>query len=298
MPGEQTGRVEADLSGDPRQQMLALNRRQAEFYQSRLEAKAAGPHASERAANLATNAWTWLRRRIMGLRREAGVDDRLLSLHRGWLGDVTNARVLDLGCFDGNRLSLWLAENAAEYVGIDLSADAVARLERTLRERELPNAHAYAMDFLANDWPDGRFDIVYAYSVLHHFGDLGVALEELRRILVPHGAVVAMDPMMTEPLNRVARVLYRPFQTDRAWEFPFDRATFEMVQRYFEIEQLQGLGGVVRLAYPFLMIPGLQRVGRALASRTLAIDNKHARTLGLAFYQCWHVTMKLRRPLT
>jgi 2-polyprenyl-3-methyl-5-hydroxy-6-metoxy-1,4-benzoquinol methylase len=274
--------------------MLDVNVRQQDYYESRHEAKQAGLGASERAANEATRAWTWLRRRIMGLRSAAGVDDYLLDLHRRWLGDLRGKRVLDLGCFDGNALSLWLAEQAAEYVGIDLSEHAVAELNRKLEERGLTTARAEAIDLLANSWPDASFDVVYAYSVLHHFADLDVVLAELRRILRPDGLVVTMDPLKTEPVNRLVRALYRPFQTDRDWEFPFDRAALRAFERDFRIEERRGLLGAVKLAFPFLVVPALARFGKRLAARLLAFDDRRSRTESLAFYTAWLVALKLR----
>jgi SAM-dependent methyltransferase len=274
--------------------MLAVNVRQQDYYESRHEAKRSGLGAAERAANEATRAWTWLRRRIIRVRMAAAVDDYLLDLHRRWLGDLTGKRVLDLGCFDGNVLSLWLAERASEYVGIDLSEHAVAALNRKLEERGLTTARAEAIDLLANPWPDASFDVVYAHSVLHHFADLDVVLAELRRILRPGGVVVTLDPLKTEPLNRLARALYRPFQTDRDWEFPFDRAALRVFERHFRIEERRGLLGAVKLALPLLLVPGLARSGKRLAARLLAFDDKHARTASLGFYMSWLVAMKLR----
>lgn len=217
-----------------------------------------------------------------------------MHLHRAWLGDLRRARVLDLGCFSGNQLSIWVAENAAEYIGIDLSEQAIAELNQQLALKKLPHARALRMDFLANDWPDGHFDVVYAYSVLHHFADLDVALAELHRILKPGGIVVTMDALATDPLNRLARTIYRPVQSDRDWEFPFERGTFTLIRRYFLIERLQGIQGVVRLAYPFLLFSGTERFGRRLAKRLLALDAANARSLGMPFFLCWWAAMKLR----
>ena len=289
--------IPQELAADDarRRSMLDVNVRQQDYYESRFEAISSGRGAEERAANGATRTWTRMRRRLQRLRAAVGVDDDLIALHREWLGDLGSARVLDLGCFTGNRLSLWIAASSAEYVGVDLSQSATDELDRKLRAAEIPHARAVAMDFLANDWPDGYFDVVYAYSVLHHFADLDVALRELHRILRPGGIVITMDPLATDPINRLARVVYRPFQTDRDWEFPFTRGALRCFERHFHIESVQGLQGTVKLAYPLLAVPALETPARALASRLRVWDAQHGRSFGIPLYMCWHLAMKLRR---
>jgi len=277
--------------------MLETNIRQADYYESRFEAVTLGLGANERAANRPTRVWTRLRRRIQRLRSAAGVDGELLNLHRMWLGDLTGARVLDLGCFTGNRLSLSMAAQAAEYVGVDLSDHAISELNGTLQAHGLLNARAVAMDFLNNNWPDGYFDVIYAYSVLHHFSDIDIALVELRRVLKPGGVIISMDPLATDPFNRLARFAYRPFQTDRDWEFPFTGNTLSSFRRHFEILAVQGLGGAVKLAYPMLLIPTLEPIGRRLAERLRAWDFRRGSSFGVPLNMCWHITMKLRRPV-
>jgi ubiquinone/menaquinone biosynthesis C-methylase UbiE len=232
------------------------------------------------------------------MRKLLGVDEQLYALHRKWMQNLKGSHVLDLGCFAGNHLSLWIAENCAEYTGIDLSEQAIAALNAKLRERQLTHAHAYMQDFLANSYPDDHFDLVYAFSVLHHFKDMDTMLAELHRVLKPGGIIISFDPLMTEPLNRLARLLYRPLQADRDWEWPFTFKMFHLIQKYFEILDMQGLMGMVKLGFPFQLIPGLERLGQAISHWGVEFDNKYACRSGLAFSLCWLATLQLRKPET
>jgi len=226
----------------------------------------------------------------------AGVDEQIYALHREWMSNLKDSRVLDLGCFTGNHLSLWIAENCAAYTGIDLSEQAIAVLDAKLRERQLPHAYAYMQDFLANSYPDNHFDLVYAVAVLHHFKDMTTVLQELHRVLKPGGIVITFDPLMTEPLNRLGRMLYRPWQTDRDWEWPFTFATFRLIQKYFEIVDMQGAMGTAKLGFPFQLIPGLDRLGQAISRWGVQFDKKYAKRPGLPFVLSWLVTLRLRKP--
>lgn len=118
---------------DARSHMLQVNARQKAFYESRFDAFQAGTPHHERAANVSTNLWSRMRRRLIGMRQASSVDSYLLALHQEWLAAVLpGARVLDLGCFSGNPLSFWIAERCADYTGIDLSEQAIAQLNAQL----------------------------------------------------------------------------------------------------------------------------------------------------------------------
>jgi len=285
-----------DLDLDLRQKMLQINVRQKDFYESWFEAMEANRTGAVRGVHSSTNVWSLIRQKITAMRISLGVDECLYGLHRTWMGDLEEARVLDLGCFTGNMLSLWIAEQCADYIAIDLSEQAIAVLNAKLRERQLTHAHAYAQDFLANSYPDNHFDLVYAFSVLHHFKDIRVMLDELHRVLKPGGIVIATDPLTTEPFNRLARILYRPLQADRDWEWPFTHATFLLLQKIFEVVDMQGFLGMTKLGFPFQLVPGLGSLGQAIGRWGLQFDKKYARQSGLPFSLCWLATLRLRKP--
>lgn len=52
------------------------------------------------------------------------------DLHKAWFGDLSGKKVLDLGCFAGNHLSVYLAQNAREYIGVDLSEAGILKLNK------------------------------------------------------------------------------------------------------------------------------------------------------------------------
>jgi SAM-dependent methyltransferase len=273
-----------------RDEMLRVNEQQRAYYEAQFTASEGGEWEEEVAGRV-TAAWSTFRDlRLAQARRSAGVEDALFDVHRQWLGDLSEARVLDLGCFKGNALSLELAQKAREYVGLDLSKSAVAHLNRKLES--LPRAHAVADDFLANEFGNGSFDIVYAYSVLHHFRHLALALAELQRIVKPGGIIVSTDPLKTDPLNRLLRSAYRPLQSDRAWEWPFTRDSLSLIEERFEVTDVYGSQGLVKLAYPFLLSERTQRLGKRIAAWGLRFDSERA-VKGLPLYLCWHVSFRL-----
>lgn len=268
-------------------EMLRTNLRQKQYYE------ADDPHIE--TSDTASYLWARTRLAMQAMREKAQIGADVIEMHRGWLNDLTGKKVLDLGCFAGNTLSPYMARTADSYLGLDLSEQAVSRLNQSLVDAGLygPEARALAGDFLSPEFRESGFDVVYALSVLHHFKYLESALRVLHEKLAPGGTVVTWDPMQTSLPVRAARGLYRPFQSDRDWEFPFTRHTFTVLQKYFVIEEVQGILG--RSKWAFLMVPlGVERAAR-LARRWHQRDLEYANRPGGALWRCMQVAMKLRR---
>lgn len=263
--------------------MLRINQRQKRFY----EAEPPG------RGNLITRSWRHARQAMIRLRNDLRIDDTVHALHWTWMGDLSNKRVLDLGCYAGNPLSLDIAERAHAYLGVDLSESAIAQLRALLRARGLDHAEARAVDFLSGEVEGAPFDVIYAYSVMHHFKYFDAFLSLLAGHLAPGGVVISIDPLQTSLAVRLARALYRPFQSDRAWEWPFSRQSFAQIQQHFRIEALQGTLGYAKWAFPPALLNyslGL-RLGRWLHAR----DLRTADRLGRGLWRCMHVTMCLKQ---
>ncbi|MBO0610750.1 class I SAM-dependent methyltransferase [Myceligenerans salitolerans] len=82
---------------------------------------------------------------------------------RDLLGDVTGARVLDVGCGTG-RNGRWLAERGARVIGVDLAAAVLDDVRPGLPE----GMEVRALDVLRDPLPAGPFDLIYDSGCFHH----------------------------------------------------------------------------------------------------------------------------------
>ena len=269
-------------------EMRRINERQHEYYE-----KADG--SSESPLNTrATNTWRRMRRNAFSVFRNAEIRNSLLRMHTQWIGDVSRAKVLDLGLGEGNPLSLKLAAEAGEYVAIDLSSTRMKIFQRKLNEAGLKGAKTYICDFLSDDFPETDFDLVYAMSVFHHFRHIDDFLEALSRRMSTGGLAVTRDPLQTWLPLQLIRFVYRRFQTGADWEFPFTWDSIRAIQRKFDIECVQGIYGYSKWAMPIsLFRPNL---AQQLAERWHAKDLRHATTLS-AIGSCLRVSFLLRKPV-
>ena len=261
--------------------ILEMNIKQKEFYNSKKK-------------NFATTIWSKIRNGALNrIKKNIGVQDQSYVLHKEWFGDLYSKKVLDLGCFSGNYWSMYLAENAKEYLGIDLSDVAIAKLSE--RIKHLPNAQAKAIDFLSDDFNAGDFDLIYAYGVLHHFENTAVLIEKLNEKLAPEGEIISYDPLETSFPVKVLRTLYRPFQSDAAWEWPFTKKTFYLFQNSFNILERRGLLGKSKWIALINILPISGERKNEIGLKWHNQDWNNSKTSDSVLFSCMHLTMLMKK---
>lgn len=263
------------------EEIIETNIRQKEFYNTKKK-------------NFATKIWSSLREKTLKkIRKNIGILDQSYDLHKVWFGDLSNKKVLDLGCFQGNSLSMLLAENAKEYIGVDLSDVAIAKLNQKLTQ--IPTAKAVAVDFLSDDFPDKDFDLIYAYGVLHHFQSVPVLINKLNEKLAPNGEIISYDPLETSLPIKIIRTLYRPFQSDADWEWPFTRKTYSQFKNAFNIIERRGLLGKTKWFFLLNFVPMSEEKRMNLGKKWHNDDWENSKTSDSALFACMHVTMLMKK---
>lgn len=261
--------------------ILETNIKQKEFY-------------NYKKKNFATALWSKVRNGTLNqIKKNIRVQDQAYILHKEWFGDLSSKKVLDLGCFSGNYWSMYLAENAKEYLGIDLSDLAIAKLSE--RIRHLPNAKAKAIDFLSDEFTNSNFDLIYAYGVLHHFENTSILIERLNEKLVEGGEIISYDPLETSFPVKVLRTLYRPFQSDAAWEWPFTRKTFYLFQDSFNIIERRGLLGKSKWIALINILPISRKMKNQIGLKWHKEDWDKSKISDSTLFSCMHVTMLMKK---
>lgn len=127
---------------------------------------------------------------------------RLIARNLGYLKRAVpftrSSRVLSLGCGTG-EYELLLAPLVHELVGLDLSPVAVHEARRRATAASRSNLTFLEGSLLDAQFPDARFDVVYALGVLHHLSltERQQLLQRVRRWLAPGGIFYARDPNAT-----------------------------------------------------------------------------------------------------
>ena len=161
----------------------------------------------------------------------------------GRLGPLAGRRVLEVGV-GGGSLAVWLAQQGADVVGIDISpgilavATKRARLNGVADRTTFVHAPIETFDPLAAGLPDGKFDAVIGNNVVHHF-ERDLALANLGRLLAPGALAVFCEPVLFLPelarTVRNSRLVARrfPLHTHSPDERSLDKADFATMRRWF-----------------------------------------------------------------
>ncbi len=264
--------------------ILEINKRQKEFYNS----------TTHPTKNFASKLWSDFRNGALSdFRKKFDIKDRVYDEHKIWLGDISDKKILDLGCLRGNALSIYMAENAKEYIGIDLSDVAIASLQKRIEDLKLPNAQAFAVDFLSPEFHQTDFDIIYAYGVLHHFENFDLLISKLKEKLKTGGTIISYDPLETSLPIKILRAIYRPFQDDKDWEWPFTKTVINKISSNFRVEQIRGVLGKSKYGVLLNLMPLSQRYKSKVIANMVEKDWNIQKIEDI--YSCMHTTMLLRK---
>ncbi len=112
-------------------------------------------------------------------------DGRVEAVARG-LGDLTDRRVLDVGCGKGRFSRALLAHcPSADYWGTDLSTGMLRCVPAFIQTRQ--------GSMLNLPFPDASFDAVFCVEALEHVLNPPAAIRELCRVLKPGGRLSIVD---------------------------------------------------------------------------------------------------------
>jgi SAM-dependent methyltransferase len=119
------------------------------------------------------------------------------SAYNKWIFSVfaesIGDRVLEIGCGTGN-LTRHLLENAKEVTAIDIDAEYLRFLSRTVRVPKGHVLHVRNQNFLADMKDLAGFDSIVLINVLEHLVDPAEALRRVYEALVPGGRVIVLVP--------------------------------------------------------------------------------------------------------
>ena len=148
--------------------------------------------------------------------------------------------VLELGCGTGST-ALKLAPHVSRILATDFSAEMIGIAREKAAAEGCGNAEFAVAGPERAPWPDGSFDAVLAFNLLHLVEDRRSAHAHVHRVLKPGGLFISKTPCLAEmnPLIRLAlpvmqlvgKAPYVAIFSAGALEREIEAAGFSIVER-------------------------------------------------------------------
>ena len=107
------------------------------------------------------------------------------------------------------------------------------------------------------------------------------------------GIIISYDPLQTSMPIKILRSLYRPFQSDKDWEWPFSKQTLKKLDASFKILHRRGLLGKSKYGIPLNFLPLTKNFKERKISEMIEKDwNPNS---WKDIYSCMHLTIKLQK---
>lgn len=146
-------------------------------------------------------------------------------------------KVLELGCGTGTT-ALRLADAVAHYVASDFSAEMIAIADEKRTAAGIANVTPCTGQLGDGSIPEGPYDAILAFNLLHLLPDRPRALAEIARNLDAGGLFMSKTPCLGGPYRLLQPLLWTLRRFGKAPDFHFlspARLEREMTQAGFEI---------------------------------------------------------------
>lgn len=111
----------------------------------------------------------------------------ILDVLRRHIANLTDCRMLEIGCGNGNILA-YLKDNGVNIEGGDIFIDGL----RFCRQRS-KSTHLYQLDIVSLPFQNS-FEIIGIFDVLEHIENDMIALSEINSALIPGGSLILTVP--------------------------------------------------------------------------------------------------------
>ena len=157
-----------------------------------------------------------------------------------WIAEHARGKVfLDYACGNGQYARLAARSGAAMSVGIDISPVSVENCRRAAAAEGLTkNCRFVQGDCENTGLPDASVDAVICCGVLHHL-DLSYVFPELRRILRPGGAVLALEALDYNPVIKLYRNVTPNLRTEWEKAHILSLKDVRFASRFFDVRSVK-----------------------------------------------------------
>ncbi|MFN3333190.1 MAG: methyltransferase domain-containing protein [Caldilinea sp.] len=234
------------------------------------------------------------RQRLDELLYKAPAFDDIVEDQLAFLDPARSHLLLEIGSGTGKE-TLILSRRGHTVYTIDLSYVQIAAAKAQVLNKHA-SANVVWVQANAEELPfaDGVFSAVYGKAILHHL-DLGLAAEEVKRVLQNAGRASFAEPLAGHPLIWLGRRLTPHLRTRD--EHPLKWTELTAFAAQFDALPVKYFYILAPLAYFLRLVPGLARTFNLFWHVLRHVDQKLLDFLPFLRRLAWYGVISLRKPL-
>tara|TARA_X000000950_G_C13795258_1_gene611148 strand:- start:234 stop:977 length:744 start_codon:yes stop_codon:yes gene_type:complete len=161
--------------------------------------------------------------------------------------NAKNCEILDYGCGVGPIIERVIKFNPKKITGIDISEVSISKAKEKFKGME-SKVMLLVDNCEETKFQDNKFDLIYGIGILHHL-QTSKCIAEISRILKPGGMLLFIEPLGTNPLINLYRLLTPKSRSID--EHPLVSKDFEIIKSKFNIVKLKYYGFLTLIFFPF-----------------------------------------------
>lgn len=156
-----------------------------------------------------------------------------------WIRSRAPGRVfLDYACGNGENAIRAARAGAALSIGLDISRVSVTNARGDAAAAGVADRCVFVQADAENTMlPDHSVNVVICSGMLHHL-DLSYAFPELRRILAPGGAILAVEALDYNPFIKLYRMLTPAMRTEWEKAHILSHRDLRFASRFFDVREV------------------------------------------------------------
>lgn len=175
-----------------------------------------------------------------------------------WIRQKAPGKVfLDYACGNGVNAIAAAKAGASLAIGMDISAVSVGNARADAKQAGVAESCVFVQGDAENTrLPDQSIDFVICSGMLHHL-HLPAAFAELRRILAPGGAILAVEALDYNPFIKLYRTLTPDMRTEWEKAHILSLKDVRLARSFFDVDEIRYwhitsiLGGKFPAVLPF-----------------------------------------------
>ena len=197
--------------------------------------------------------------------------------------------LLVLGCGDTD-ITLFAEKGFSDINGIDISPKSIEKINKIITKKGLEKkVKAMVMDAHNLEFSNKNFDAIVGRSIIHHL-DIEKISQELARVLKPGGKIVFLEPLGSNPIVNLYRLLTPRARTED--EHPLTLIDFKIIKKYFETVEIKGFYIFTIISFGFRAIIKSDRLYKFSRSILIKIDYLFLKIFPFLKYFCWITVFK------